>query len=158
LLIHFDLLFSDEEKKKILDEYKYFKAFVRNEVSSNPNLSPFHVLCAATSMAESENFKNFALVIELMFAVSPSIAHIERSFSAMNLIKTKLRSCLTQDMLNKCMTICTSTEPFNAEEVLNLWLELSDKSKEDLQIGSVRIPSFWNIKKGYEKKKRSKHK
>jgi hypothetical protein len=66
-------------------------------------------------------------VIQLIFAISHSTAHVERSFSLMNIIKNKLRASLRQDMLNKSMVVALSQSSVDAEEVFFIGFDLVSK-------------------------------
>ena len=96
--------------------------------------------------------ENVALVLEVMFVISPSVAHVERCFSSMNQIKTKLRSSMGADMLNKHMWVCQSDLHIIAEEVLNFRVQASTDGGDALVMGKVRVPSILSIRNTYKTK------
>ena len=104
-------------------------------------------------LLNDNNMKNISLLVELMFCISPSVAMIERSFSTMNSIKTKLRSSLGQDMLNKVMHISMTEIDLEDEDVfLQYWARPSATGKR-IQIGKIAIPALSNLKRKYKKRK-----
>ena len=69
-------------------------------------------------------FQNIFSLINLIQTMSPSSAEAERGFSQMKLIKTSLRSRLSQDTLNSLMGIKLLSEPletFDPLPAIHLW-------------------------------------
>ena len=70
-------------------------------------------------------------ILSLAALVPPSTAEVERSFSLMKLISTRLRNRLTSENLGHCMRICTfhrelSDEDFNS--IMIRWLDVDETS------------------------------
>ena len=81
LLEHFAPLFSFQEIDARKEEFKTFKGHVISERKKSPKVSDFHLFSYILKNADFLEMKNFSLFIELTFAVSPSTAHVERSFN-----------------------------------------------------------------------------
>ena len=73
----------------------------------------------------------------------------------MNTIKTKLRSSIGQDMLNKLMHISmTDIDLEDEDSILSYWVNLSKlSSTKRLTIGKVNIPKLMNMTTKYKKRK-----
>ena len=70
----------------------------------------------------------------------------------MNSIKTKLRSSMGQDMLNKVMHINLIDLDLEDERVfLNHWLKLS-QNRNNLIIGKLKIPALLSLRESYKKR------
>ena len=67
--------------------------------------------------------------------VPPSTAEVERSFSLMKLICTKLRKRLLNEDLSAPMRICKYTREINYEEIMELWLKAEETSTKKRHIG-----------------------
>ena len=65
-------------------------------------MKPINIFAGVIGNAEALGFLNISIMLELMFVITPSTAHIERSFHAMNSIKTKLRNGLIQIFSSIC--------------------------------------------------------
>ena len=122
---------------------------------TSKKMTAFEIYAAVLLNDSDKNFKNIGLVVELMFCISPSVAMIERSFSTMNTIKTKLRSSIGQDMLNKLMHISmTDIDLEDENSMFSYWVNLSKvSSTKRLRIGKVNIPKLMNMRTKYKKRK-----
>ena len=80
LVEHFAILLSIEERDFLKEVCKTFKARTISGKRS-PNVSDYYLLSYILKNADFLDMNNFSLLIELTFAVSPSTAHVERSFS-----------------------------------------------------------------------------
>ena len=67
--------------------------------------------------------------------VPPSTAEVERSFSLMKLICTKLRKRLLNEDLSAPMRICKYTREINYKEIMELWLKAEEMSTKKRRIG-----------------------
>ena len=158
VLQHFSPLFSADEIQDIKTEFTVFKRCVIQQKRDNLALSDFDLFSSVLKNKYAWKLTKFALMVELMFAISPSTAHVERSFSLMNVIKNKLRASLRQDMLNKSMTVALAQHKLDAEQVFDHWVELSNKGGDALVVGKVRLPNIFATKSKYRKNRHSKRK
>ena len=73
--------------------------------------------------------------------IPPSTAKVERSFSLMKLICTKLRKQLTNENLIALMRICKYEGKINYKEIKELWLNLTkpNRKKDALKADYVDI-------------------
>ena len=143
-------MFTEEESGNMKTEYKNLKTHIFKMRSQHKKMTPQAIYSGVLANAESLGLTNIALLIEIMFAISPSTAHVERSFSAMNAIKTKMRSSLSPDMLNKHMWISQTDLQIDASDVLNFWIEISQQGGSAIILGKTKIPSVFKVRKGYK--------
>ena len=59
----------------------------------------------------------------------------------MNVSKTKLRASICPYMLNKSMKVALGQFPFNAEDLLDLLVLITEKAEASV-LGEVRIDAF----------------
>ena len=88
--------------------------------------------------------------------IPPSTAKVERSFSLMKLICTKLRKQLTNENLIALMRICKYEGKINYKEIKELWLNLTKPNRKkdalkadyvDIMIVLCILPSRYPFKK-----------
>ena len=96
---HFATLLSIHESDFLKEKCKTFKARIISGKRS-PNVSDYNLLSYILKNADFLKMNNFSLLIELPFAVSPSTAHVERSFS------------FREDMLNNSIKVSLQQHPF----------------------------------------------
>ena len=138
---HFSLLFSDQQLADMKHEYTKLKVHIQKVKKLQNWMKPVNIFAGVIANGRNLGLENVALVLEVMFVISPSVAHVERCFSSMNQIKTKLRSSMGADMLNKHMWVCQSDMHIIAE-VLNYWVQASTDCGDALVMGKVRVPSL----------------
>ncbi|KAL4222684.1 hypothetical protein ACF0H5_018725 [Mactra antiquata] len=86
-------------------------------------------------------FPNILSVADLVLTMSPTSSEAERGFSQLKLINTRLRTKLSQSLLNDLLAIklgAPSIKAFNPAEAINLWNNCGQRS---------RRPNFMNNKK-----------
>lgn len=118
---HYNALLRTEEIELIPTEWNLLKVRLSNRMG----IKKAHPLDVYTDILKCQEFTNVALLIELLFALSPSTAECERAFSAMNAIKTLGRSTLGQQNLLNQLRIVTcgpSVKDFDPTDSVNLWL------------------------------------
>ena len=81
-------------------------------------------------------------VLELAALIPPSTAEVERSFSLMKLICTRLRNRLSNDSLSHCMRICKFRKLVNEDysNILQRWLS-ADDTKSKMRKVTSRLPT-----------------
>ena len=88
--------------------------------------------------------------------IPPSTAKVERSFSLMKLICTKLHKQLTNENLIALMRICKYEGKINYKEIKELWLNLTKPNRKkdalkadyvDIMIVLCILPSRYPFKK-----------
>ncbi|XP_060084946.1 zinc finger protein 862-like [Ylistrum balloti] len=120
LLEFFKPLLSEEERKAVPEQWLELKV----RLNRQREVSPFATYTSLLA-ARPDSLKAILLLIEILFALSPSTAKCERSFSAMKRIKTGLRSSLNQDSLVNLMQVAnmdTSVLDYNPLPAINTWL------------------------------------
>ena len=87
----------------------------------------------------SAQHKDISTVLELTGLIPPSTAEVERSFSLMKLICTKLRKSMTTDTLSSCMRICKFRKLKDAdyEDILKQWLKADDTKSKKRKVASL---------------------
>ena len=108
LMQHFAVLLSDEEKKCILSEWLQFKLLLSCQRAVKP-----HELYASLLISKPNSIKNILVLVEIMTVLSPCTASCERSFSAMNRIKTSLKTTTQQRTLQDLMTVSSEIQSEN---------------------------------------------
>ena len=76
--------------------------------------------------SNSQNWKDFLLLVESLFCLSLSNAKVEKFFSLMSRVKTDCRASLGELRLNSLLRICTEGpdhENFNAATSMKIWSE-----------------------------------
>jgi hypothetical protein len=99
----YDADFTNHDRGIIRDQLENYIIHVRRHAAF---VSCTHIASLATKMIETEKHLTFPLVyklIELALLVPVSTATVERSFSAMKILKTKLRNKIANDWLNNLM-------------------------------------------------------
>lgn len=91
----------------------------------------------ATKMVETEKYLVFPLVyklIELALLLPVSTASVERTFSAMKIIKSKLRNKINNDWFNDLMICYTERDIFKQldDDVITRWFQAMKKRKGHL--------------------------
>ena len=88
-------------------------------------------LYASLLISMPDSIKNVLVLVEIMTVLSPCTASCERSFSAMNRIKTSLKTTMQQGTLQDLMTVSSSSEDiksFDPKPAISNWF-LSSKRK-----------------------------
>ena len=119
LVQHFAVLLSDEEKKCILSEWLQLKLLL----SCQRAVKPLE-LYASLLISKPDSIKNVLVLVEIMTVLSPCTASCERSFSAMNRIKTSLKTTMQQGTLQDLMTVSSSSEDiksFDPKPAISNW-------------------------------------
>ena len=76
--------------------------------------------------SNSQNLKDFLLLVESLFCLPLSNAKVEKFFSVVNGVKTDCRTSLGKPWLNSLLRICTegpNHENFNAATSMKIWSE-----------------------------------
>ena len=74
--------------------------------------------------ADSSKWTNVLALIELLFCFPMANGHVERTFSALKLIKSDRRSCLSEDHLDDLVRIAVDGPPlsqWDARGAVQLW-------------------------------------
>ena len=74
-------------------------------------------------------------VIDSGCTIPPSTAEVERLFSLIKLICTKLRKRLTNENLSALMRICKYAGEISYKEIMELWLKAEEMSTKKTRIG-----------------------
>ena len=120
LMEHYGALFTTEDSEKAVQQYHMFKAFVSRRRDCKP-LAVFTIFLAT----RESDMDVIAKLLEIMMVMSCSTAKAERVFSQTNIIKTKLRSCLNQDILRDLLLIQMegpARQDFNPSDAIAHWL------------------------------------
>jgi hypothetical protein len=142
---HFSLLFSEQELTDMKHEYARLKFHIQKVKRLQSWMKPVNIFAGVIANRAALALENVALMVQIMFVISPSTAHVERSFSSMNQIKTKLRSSMGVDMLNKHMWVCQTDLHIIPEKVMDFWVQASTDNGNALVMGKVRVPSIFSL-------------
>ncbi|XP_060768482.1 zinc finger protein 862-like [Neoarius graeffei] len=118
--------FSSINESQLLQEWQAFQVLVTSGILKEK--SQLEVLTAMASGYEELHllYPNLSLLSAIALTIPVSSVNCERDFSAMNRIKTDLRSRLQGDSLTACMTISINGPPvgqFNYSRALELFFE-----------------------------------
>lgn len=91
---------SDINGKDLYNEIIHVKSIVHDEDKTNKVFSPIKVLKSIKSHDQKDLFTNLWVALRIMLTIPLTVASAERSFSKLKLIKTYLRSTMTQERLN----------------------------------------------------------
>lgn len=74
-------------------------------------------------MRHSVKYKHIFGLVNIVLALPPSSAEAERGFSQLKLIKTPMRSSMSQNLLNNYMTVkmLSNSSTFCPSEAIHLW-------------------------------------
>ncbi|XP_071181304.1 zinc finger protein 862-like [Mytilus edulis] len=117
---------SDEESKNAHEEWQTLKV----QVSFQKDNYPLIVYCDLLKRQQDDSFRNINVLIEIMLTISSSSAACERVFSQMNIIKSPLRSKLTQENLQNQMQIVVngvSIKEFDPRPSVVYWLKSGNR-------------------------------
>ncbi len=127
LVDHYMVILTEDEQTSIKAEWVALKSRIspraRNTRSGKDVLDVYtDILRIAPS-----NLDNIAILIKLMMTISVSTAVVERGFSALNRLKTSLRSTMSQECLRSHLMISINTPPvaeYNAADAaIQTWMD-----------------------------------
>ena len=84
----------------------------------------------------AERHPEITKLLNLAALIPPSTAEVERSFSLMKLICTKLRKRLTNENLTALMRICKYQGDIDYEDIKNTWLKADDTKSKTRRVNS----------------------
>ena len=117
------------KRRHILSEWLQLKLLL----SSQRAVKPLE-LYASLLISKPDSFKNVLVLVEIMTVLSPCTASCKRSFSAMNRIKTSLKTTMQQGTLQDLITVSSSSEDvisFDPKPAISNWF-LGSKRKSTL--------------------------
>ena len=92
--------------------------------------------------AAAINHPNVSKILTIAALIPPSTAEVERSFSLMKLISTRLRNRLKQENLSHCMRICKyhkELDESDYQQILKKWLKAADTASK-IRRAAKRLP------------------
>ena len=129
----FQMFFPDETTaSSVFDQWLDLKLLI-----SQPSQRTFNPqeLYSSLLANRSDNLKSILSIVETMVVLSVSKAPCERSFSAMNQIKTNLQTNMKQETLQDLMVVSTPSanmEKFNPKEAISVWVSSRTNKKHFL--------------------------
>jgi len=107
---YYPMDFSDQEKNNLQFQLQHF-LFVARQASNLNNLSTIQELCSCLVVSgQAETYFLIDRLLRLIMTLPVSTATTERSFSAMKIIKTKLRNKMDDGFLGDSMTVYIERE------------------------------------------------
>ncbi|XP_058749642.1 uncharacterized protein LOC131622614 [Vicia villosa] len=107
---YYPMDFSDQEKNNLQFQLQHFLFTARKESNLN-NLSTIQELCSClVATGQAEIYFLIDRLLRLIMTLPVSTATTERSFSAMKIIKTKLRNKMDDGFLGDSMTVYIERE------------------------------------------------
>ncbi|XP_061174866.1 zinc finger protein 862-like [Saccostrea echinata] len=126
ILNYFNPIF-EQERDNIHTEYQNLKAYM-----APYKTMPIYDAYLSLVQTGVPSLRNIVKVVELMLCLSCSTAKCERVFSSLKLLKTRLRSSLTQDNLNSQLQIMVegpSLAEFKPDLAIEKWLNSTSDGK-----------------------------
>lgn len=120
LLEHFAPLLTEDEKSNIMREWTVLKNRLKKQRTDQ-----LSVVYSELLQAQPDEVKNILPLVNIMVTLSPSTAECERQFSAMNIIKTCLRTNLKQETLEALMRVKSDgpdLSQYNPTAAIHLWM------------------------------------
>ncbi|KAL4558931.1 hypothetical protein LXL04_037136 [Taraxacum kok-saghyz] len=105
---------SDIDVEELYMELKLFETLETSELSNPIDVLKF--------MKELDYFPNACIAYRILLTIPVTVAFVEKSFSKLNLLKSYLRSTMTQERLSGLATISIENEileSINYEELIN---------------------------------------
>jgi hypothetical protein len=93
---------SDIDAKDLYVELKFLQGFIPNE-----NMEPVEVL---NYLKRHDCFPNASIAYRILLTIPVTVASAERSFSKLKLLKSYMRTTMTQQRLNDLATISLESE------------------------------------------------
>ncbi|XP_070550749.1 zinc finger protein 862-like [Ptychodera flava] len=119
--------FSEDERNEIVSQWPALKVYCKVWRTAKP-VDVYSMLLQTKPTSLNAMIK----LIEFVMAVSPSTASCERAFSKQNVIKTQLRSVMTQESLRHQLMIMTEgpeLKDFDPDRSIAHWLDSSLHSR-----------------------------
>ena len=115
----------DIDKDDTVAEWRIFKGLLYNQFKSS---SVQDVTCAVlASESQCLMFPNLVEPLQIYEIIPLTTATVERSFSTLKLVKTNLRNCLRETMLDWCMRIAIEGPDSLSDEditaIITIWKE-----------------------------------
>jgi len=130
LLAHFsEVLPGEMNVPTTLEQWLDLKLLVSQ--SAQRTLRPQEMYSSLLA-SKSDDLKSILTIVEIMMVLSVSTATCERSFSAMNRIKTNLKTNMKQETLQDIMVVSTSRaciKDFSPNEAIRVWVNSGTKKK-----------------------------
>ncbi|XP_058777057.1 uncharacterized protein LOC131651407 [Vicia villosa] len=119
---YYPMNFSDQEKNNLQFQLQHFLFTARKESNLN-NLSTIQELCSClVATGHTEIYFLIDRLLRLIMTLPVSTPTTERSFSAMKIIKTKLRNKMDDEFLGDSMTVYIEREissSINSESIID---------------------------------------
>jgi hypothetical protein len=128
--VYYPLDFSEQKKINLGLQLNYFELDVQNDLKLQ-NLSSVAELCQG--LAETGKSKTYYLIdrlIRLVLTLPMSTATIERAFSAMKIVKTRLRNKIDDEFLANSLVVYIEREigeSFNLDSILDDFVSLKGR-------------------------------
>jgi hypothetical protein len=128
--VYYSLDFSEQEKINLGFQLKYFELDVHNDLKLQ-NLSSVIELCQG--LVETEKSKTYYLIdrlIRLVLTLPVSTTTTERAFSAMKIVKTRLRNKMEDEFLANSLVVYIEreiAESFNLNSILDDFVSLKGR-------------------------------
>ena len=122
-------LLTEKEKENILDQWPMLRTRLSRQKANNP-VDVFANLLAS----KPDDVKDCLVLVDIMMTLSPSTAKCERSFSAMNQLKSNIRTRISQGSLVDLMRVRSSdvsTEEYCPGPAISHWI-LDAKTKRHI--------------------------
>jgi len=126
LVQYFGYLLTEKEKENILDQWPMLRSRLSRQKANSP-VDVFANLLAS----KPDNVKDCLILVDLMMTLSPSTAKCERSFLAMNQLKSNVRTRISQRNLVDLMRVRfsdVSTKEYCPGPAISHWI-LDAKTK-----------------------------
>ena len=121
----------DIDKKETESEWKMFRRVLFSQYKSSTDDLQVVTSRLLTDSTLNAAFPNLATLASLQLVLPVTTATVERSFSDMKLVKTRLRSRLGENTLDQAMRVCIEGPPTLSEDeldnIVTLWKDMKPR-------------------------------
>ena len=144
---HYPLDFTEHEKNLLRLELQHYELDVHNHPHLK-NSSTLSELCTRLhETGKSSTYPLFDRLIRLVLTLPVSTATSERAFSAMKIVKTRLRNTMNDDFLKNCLLVNTEREiadTFSTDTIIDDFYSVKQR-RAQLKVSSVLLRTRLNF-------------
>nr|XP_043615833.1 uncharacterized protein LOC122587715 [Erigeron canadensis] len=133
--------FTEQEKLQLRSELQHYEL----DIPYHPKLKNARSLSElCRGLQETRKYENYELVdrlIRLILTLPVSTATSERAFSAMKIVKTRLRSTMSDDFLKSCLILYIEkeiTETFSTDQLIH---DFDSFSRRRVKLRPHKVPT-----------------
>ena len=137
IINHFGSLLKEEEKDEAIHQWTALKMRLNHQRMMKP-LDAYSALL----QAKPAELASILVLVKMMMTISASTAQCERSFSAMNQLKTNKQTTMSPELLSTRMRVACSSdnlETFDPEPAARFWLSAGKRKRKVMWKGQPSV-------------------